>query len=46
MRKIRLFIACSLDGFIAREDGGMDWLFTGGLNATKFKYKGVTLDKL
>ncbi len=28
MRKIRLFIACSLDGYIAREDGGVDWLFT------------------
>lgn len=28
MRKIKLFIACSLDGFIAREDGGVDWLFT------------------
>ncbi len=28
MRKITLFIACSLDGYIAREDGGVDWLFT------------------
>lgn len=28
MRKIRLFIACSLDGYIAREDGSVDWLFT------------------
>lgn len=28
MRKIILFIACSLDGFIARKDGGIDWLFT------------------
>ncbi len=27
MRSIILFIACSLDGFIAREDGGVDWLF-------------------
>jgi dihydrofolate reductase len=27
MRSIRLFIACSLDGYIAREDGGVDWLF-------------------
>lgn len=28
MRKVKLFIACSLDGYIAREDGGLDWLFT------------------
>ena len=28
MRKIKLFIACSLDGFIARTDGAVDWLFT------------------
>ena len=28
MRKTILFIACSLDGFIAREDGEIDWLFT------------------
>ncbi len=28
MRKLTLFIACSLDGYIAREDGGVDWLFT------------------
>jgi dihydrofolate reductase len=27
-RKIILFIATSLDGFIAREDGNIDWLFT------------------
>jgi len=27
VRSIILFIACSLDGFIAREDGGVDWLF-------------------
>lgn len=26
MRKIKLFIACSLDGYIAREDGSVDWL--------------------
>ena len=36
MRKIKLFIACSLDGFIAREDGGIDWLFTGDYGYTKF----------
>lgn len=30
MRPIKLFIACSLDGYIARPDGGIDWLFTDG----------------
>lgn len=28
MRKIILFIATSLDGYIARSDGAVDWLFT------------------
>lgn len=28
MRKVVLFIATSLDGFIARPDGGIDWLFS------------------
>lgn len=28
MRKLILFIASSLDGYIAREDGGIDWLFS------------------
>lgn len=27
MRKVKLFIASSLDGFISRTDGGIDWLF-------------------
>ncbi|MGI8656841.1 MAG: dihydrofolate reductase family protein [Pyrinomonadaceae bacterium] len=27
MRKVKLFIADSLDGFIARPDGSVDWLF-------------------
>ena len=30
MRGIKLFIATSLDGCIARLDGGIDWLFTDG----------------
>ncbi len=30
MRQIKLFIACSLDGYIARTDGSIDWLFTDG----------------
>ncbi|MFC4158813.1 dihydrofolate reductase family protein [Chitinimonas lacunae] len=28
MRKVSLFIATSLDGYIARADGSVDWLFT------------------
>lgn len=30
MRRVKLFIATSLDGFIARPDGSVDWLFTDG----------------
>ncbi|HSB47387.1 MAG TPA: dihydrofolate reductase family protein [Candidatus Bilamarchaeum sp.] len=30
MRKVILFIASSLDMFIARKDGSVDWLFTDG----------------
>ena len=30
MRKVHLYITSSIDGFIAREDGAVDWLFTEG----------------
>jgi dihydrofolate reductase len=30
MRKVKLFIASSLDCYIARSDGRVDWLFTDG----------------
>lgn len=30
MGKLKLFIASSLDGYIARPDGSADWLFTDG----------------
>jgi len=30
VRRVKLFIATSLDGFVARVDGSVDWLFTDG----------------
>lgn len=28
MRRVKYNVACSLDGYISREDGSVDWLFT------------------
>ena len=41
MRRIQLFIATSLDGYIAREDGGIDWLFHDGDYGFRRFYAGI-----
>ena len=41
MRKVILFIGSSLDGYIAREDGTIDWLFTDGDYGYKQFYDSV-----
>lgn len=41
MRRVQLFIAASLDGYIAREDGGIDWLFHDGDYGYRRFYAGV-----
>lgn len=41
MRRIQLFIATSLDGYIAREDGGIDWLFHDGDYGYRKFYAGI-----
>jgi dihydrofolate reductase len=41
MRKIKLFIACSLDGFIAGPNGEIDWLFTDGDYGYSDFYKSI-----
>lgn len=41
MRQVILFIATSLDGYIARTDGGIDWLFTDQDYGYKAFYSGV-----
>ena len=38
MGKVKLFIASSLDNFIAREDGAVDWLFTGDYGYRDFLF--------
>jgi len=41
VRKIKLFIAASLDGYIAREDGSIDWLPQSGNSGYDEFYKTV-----
>jgi dihydrofolate reductase len=45
MRKVILFVATSLDGFIARKDGNIDWLFSDQDYGYKAFYEsiGITL---
>lgn len=41
MRKIILFIASSLDGYIAKNDGNVDWLPVSGLSGYDDFYKSI-----
>ena len=39
MKKIKLYIACSIDGYIARTDGDLDWLMEYPINSeTNYGY--------
>jgi len=46
LRKVILFIGSSLDSYIAREDGTIDWLFTDGDYGYKQFYDSVDLYSL
>ena len=41
MRKIILFIASSLDGYIAKNDGNVDWLPVSGPSGYDDFYKSI-----
>jgi len=41
LRKIKLFIASSLDGYIAKEDGSVDWLPQSGDSGYVHFYKSI-----
>lgn len=43
MGKLRLFIASSLDAYIARPDGSVDWLFTDGDYGYKDFYDSIDI---
>ncbi len=41
MRKIILFVASSLDGYVAKNDGGVNWLPTNGSSGYDEFYESV-----
>lgn len=44
MRKLKYALANSLDGFIARKDGAVDWLFMGGEHMRDFAEHAKSFD--